>query len=156
MQERSVSIEIPGGSLDPRQLSCEVDRASRNKRPLALIAARVEEGSEEELDAVCQLMFAQCRAYDGRGRMEDGTVLVLLPEVDLKYGITVAERMSWRARREAPELAPRLRFFVTTLAQIPDCTWQSFVRTARDGVELSRRPVEHNQDGLLSWRVRSA
>ncbi len=150
-------IDLPGGSLDERQVRREVERASRNQRPLALIAARVEAATAEDLEAATTLLFQQSRDYDGRGRLPEGTLLLLLPEVDLKGGITVAERVRWRARRQAPEMAPRLRLYVTTLSQQTDpADGPAFVRSARDAVELSRRPLEHDRAGLVSWRMHSA
>ncbi len=147
---------LPGTPLDSGQLEREVERALRNQRPLTLIAARVVGSGPEECQRLSELLVEHTRSYDSCGRVSCGTVLVLLPEVDLKYGITVAERMAWRTRRGAPDLSERLRLYVTTLEQTHNPSAESFLRAARDGCEVARRTVEHNRDGLVQWRQRRA
>ena len=85
---------------------CEKKRVDRNGSPLAilLLALPVDRSSTEETSRLERFLAARLRATDSAGRLNDGRIVVILPDTGLEGAWKVAGDIcaSYEAAQERP------------------------------------------------------
>ncbi len=133
-------------ALNEARLKAEIERAARHKRHLTMVLIT---GGDEALHG---FIGEGLRSYDVAGQLGDGRMIVLLPEVDLKFGRSITERLAHTASDKG--MGQEARFYVTTLSQAPEATPEAWLTKACKNADESEERVGHDDTGLMIWRAK--
>ncbi|MCP4804576.1 MAG: hypothetical protein GY913_29735 [Proteobacteria bacterium] len=164
--DRGVGDGIDANTAEGR-LEIEVARATRYKRRLTVVAGSIQPGDYDlpphtVLEHLAERLRGAVRVCDVVGVLDRTTLLIVLPETDVRGGRAFAERNEYMLRTRPIELhgviVPlRPKFYVTSLQQEGDPKAPDLLASVVDGVRGMRpdQRVLCNDRGQSIWRTSS-